>query len=92
MVKFPDGFVQLRYAGYFWHPESSRVFSLKTGVLKPLALNKVRGSYRHGVLHMINEPNFCLSVGGRRVVVAKHLLKAGQFVADKQEISVWHSK
>ncbi len=93
MVKFPDGFVQLVYPGYFWHPESERVFSLKSGLLKPLALNKVRWqrTYRcYG--HLVKEQNFALSVNGRPVHLAKKLLKTGEFVAEEQEIQLWHSK
>lgn len=37
MIKLPDGFIAIRYPGYFWHPESNQLYSIKvSGILTPL--------------------------------------------------------
>lgn len=43
MVVLPPGFVATRYPGYFWYIPQKKLYSLKTGVLKPL---KIKKSYR----------------------------------------------
>jgi hypothetical protein len=88
MIKFPDGFIQLRYPGYFWHPESRQVFSIKSGVLKSLCLNKLRVTKINGGLYFKKDPNFCISVGGRAIRLSRSLLVSGQYSSSKQEIQI----
>lgn len=87
-VKFPTGFVQTVYPGYFWHPESSRLFSIKSGVLKPLSLNKFRGVKEFGRVRLLFDPNFAISVKGRTIRLSKMWLKLGRFISSNQEIQV----
>jgi hypothetical protein len=66
----------------------SKFFSIKSGELKPLKLNKLRFIKLHGKLYFINDPNFCISVKGRNILLSKYNLNSGRFVDDKQEIQI----
>lgn len=92
MITFPDGFVMLNYPGYFWHPESECVYSIKSGILTPMKLNKLRWRRVNGVLKFSKEPNFVISVKGRRITLLQWWLKAYRYNSKKQEIRVAHEK
>ena len=71
MVHFPEGFIALKYPGYFWNIEESKLYSLKiSGILKPLKIQSkvfVRG---------ITIPKgYSISVNGRRMRVAEDAIK-----------------
>jgi hypothetical protein len=87
-IKFPPGFIQISYPGYFWHPESERLYSIKSGLLKPLALNKFRGVKENGIVTLKYDPNFAVSVKGRAIRLSRQHLKLGHFTSEKQEIQL----
>lgn len=87
-VKFPPGFVQISYPGYFWNPETEKLYSIKSGILKPLVLNKFRGVKEDGRVSLKFDPNFAVSVKGRSIRLSKRELKLGRFRDDKQEIRI----
>jgi len=88
-MKFPDGFIQLQYPGYFWHPESRRVFSLKSGILKPLKLSKMRGVKVGGHVRLTVDPCFEISQRGRSIKLSRHWLTYGSYQSKTQEIQVY---
>jgi hypothetical protein len=91
MITFPDGFVVLNYPGYFWHPESERVYSIKSGILTPIKLNKLRWTRVDGRLKCSKEPNFVISFKGRRIVLLQWWLKAYRYNSKNQQIQVSHN-
>lgn len=49
MIVLPLEFVSLkRYPGYFWNTENKKLYSCKSGVLKPLTLRKRFRDYPEG--------------------------------------------
>ena len=88
MVTFPNGFIQLKYPGYFWHPESEQVYSIKSGVLTPLAISKFRAERVGGRIKIIPCYNFCISVKGRRIRLRKQWLKLNRYTSNNQEIQI----
>lgn len=73
IVKLPLGFVGLkRYPGYYWHKEREQLYSLKSGELKPLKLQK--GTF---FIYSIGEsigPHYSISVKGFRKILTKNRL------------------
>lgn len=88
MITFPDGFIAIKYPGYFWHPESLTLYSLKSGVMKPLCLNKCMGVKEGGRVRLVYTYNFAVSVKGRSFRLSRTLLKLGRYHSKKQEIQV----
>ncbi len=69
MIRFPDGFVKTHWPGYFWHLPSQRLYSIKSGTLKELKLYKELWYRMNGRMVREQEPNYQLSLSGRRVTV-----------------------
>lgn len=40
MIVFPSGYCKTKYPGYFWNVNDQKLYSIKSGVLKPLTLRK----------------------------------------------------
>ena len=59
MIVFPPNFVKTRYPGYFWNLTDKKLYSIKSGMLKPLAFN--RGGVFFG---KTIEPGYQISVAG----------------------------
>lgn len=89
-VIFPEGFIQIRHPGYFWHPESETLYSLKSGILKPLVINKYRGEKFCGKVRIIKDPNFSVSVNGRRFRLSRRWLKLDRYKSIQQKIKISH--
>ena len=69
-VKFPHGFVAIKFPGYFWHVDTQQLYSIKVdGVLKPL--KKVFPN----PFNKIEEPGYRISVNGKRRFVSVSYLQ-----------------
>ena len=67
MITFPAGFIAIRYPGYFFHPASNQLYSIKiSGELKPLARTKYWDRYgrNSGLIH--GEAGYTVSCKGKR--------------------------
>ena len=40
MIQFPEYFIPTKYNGYFWNTNDMHLYSIKSGVLKPIKLGK----------------------------------------------------
>jgi hypothetical protein len=87
-MKFPEGFFQLTFPGYFWHPESHQLFSIKSGVLKPLKLQKWRHEFRYGHGRLVKEFNYSISHQGKAITLPIKDLVNNMHISDKQEILI----
>lgn len=78
MITFPTGFIATGYSGYFYHPASKQLYSIKvSGELKPLKQGKCwnpRSMYSSSVKH--GEPGFTISQKGHRRFVPLKKLEA----------------
>lgn len=65
MVVLPDGFVQLdRYPGYYWNVIDKKLYSCKSGILKPMVMKKAyRGPLPNGRFVNAKE-GYSVSVNG----------------------------
>lgn len=73
MVKFPPDFVKTHYVGYFWSIEEDWLYSIKSGILRPLKLHRGYVDTRTG--KGCAYPHFQLSVMGMRKSLPRHALK-----------------
>ena len=65
----PERFVKTHWPGYFWDVEEKRLYSIKSGVLKPLVEQK-RLYYKLGWRTVREDaPHYALSVCGARIKV-----------------------
>jgi hypothetical protein len=73
MIIFPAEYVKTKYPGYFWNINTKQLYSIKSGALKPLKLNK--GGfvpYRYITL----PPHYQVSVQGvKRYLLLDDLVK-----------------
>lgn len=70
IVRLPIGFVGLKYfPGYYWNIETEKLYSLKSGVLKPLKL------YGPNQWAKQDLPYYCISVNGFRKSISIKRLK-----------------
>jgi hypothetical protein len=71
MVILPLGFVATKYPGYFFHPESNELYSVKvTGELKPMKIT-TPNHWNH-----LRERGYRVSVKGVRRFLSMAYLKA----------------
>lgn len=65
MIQLPEGFIQLRYPGYYWNVNDKTLYSCKqTGVLKPMVMKKAyRGPVAGGRFVDASE-GYSISVNG----------------------------
>jgi hypothetical protein len=75
VIRFPEGFVTTYWPGYFWHLEQERLYSIKSGVLKELKQRPAYYTRHFGRLVKVDEPNYQISVCGRRILVQISRLK-----------------
>jgi len=40
MITLPHGFTPVAFAGYFWHLKEQKLYSIKSGILKPLKIQR----------------------------------------------------
>lgn len=85
MVQLPSSFVMTRAPGYFWDLDSQKLYSIKSGNLKPLALKK--GGYFFGVKV---EPGYQVSVNGTRRTLPLTYLRSLKIPETTQIVKVIH--
>ena len=71
MVRLPEGFLKTKYPGYFYNYEDTQLYSIKSGILKPLKY--YRGGFFNGVQHL---PGYRISVKSRRILVTMNYLNS----------------
>lgn len=77
MVRLPEGFMKTKYPGYFYNYEDNKLYSIKSGILKPLKHIKggwVLGFYQHKRIFV--EPGYSVSVEGRKMKVSDKYLNS----------------
>lgn len=73
MIIFPNNFIQLdNFPGYYYNVEFNKLYSCKSGVLKPLMVYTSPGRWNN----WYNKPYYKISVKGvRRSITVERLMK-----------------
>jgi len=82
LVTLPPGFVAIKFPGYFWNLRTKQLYSIKSGLLKP-----IRGIPQSTVNYLISAkpqffnrvtgyPMYCVSVNGCKRYIFKHYLES----------------
>lgn len=80
MVVLPAEYVMTRWPGYFWNTVQQRLYSIKSGVLKPM---KSHQGWNRGGYNI--PPGYVVSVFGERRQASLHYLQ-GLKQTEKLEI------
>lgn len=69
MIQFPPSFVQLdRYPGYYWNVQEQKLYSAKSGVLKPLHFMKAFNGYSKFLRRNVDfKAGYHISVNGVKI-------------------------
>ncbi len=83
MIIFPSGFCKTKYPGYYWNEMDQKLYSIKSGVVKPLTLTKPytcwKGTYPAG---------YNLSINGDRKFVSLDMLKKIRYTGAVQVVDI----
>jgi hypothetical protein len=86
MIKFPSKhFVKTIYPGYFWNIEEQKLYSIKSGVLKPLKFQK--GGMRT-TNNFITRPGYKVSINNTTKFVSLTYLKTLDY-KKKEKVDVY---
>lgn len=65
MIQLPEGFIQLRYPGYYWNVNDKKLYSCKqTGVLRPMTPTKAYRGVVPGGKFVDAQAGYKISVNG----------------------------
>ena len=87
MVQFPPEYIQLtRYPGYYWNTKEKRLFSIKSGILKQIKLEKAYKGYIRGYGYVDAEPGYRISVEGQRRKLSQRWLCSSKMPTATQTV------